>query len=250
MSSDATQNTGRIPSPAAQGPRFNTRRPSDIRRARPWHRYRHHIITLPARLEALSQDLGVPAGGRILDFGCADVPYRGFFGDDVDYVAADLPGNPHATLLLHDDGTVPVPDASFDAVLSTQVLEHVLDPALYLRECARVLRPGGRLLLSTHGIFVYHPDPVDLWRWTSAGLRHVVEDAGLRVVRFEGIIGLLATGIQLVQDAIYWHLPRPVRPVVALCLQTLAALADRLEGDTSRDRNGQVFGLVAEKPAP
>ena len=151
--------------------RYIADRPKDIRRATPWHRYGHHIRTLPARLEALSHDLAVPPGGRVLDYGCAEVPYRGFFAADVDYVAADLPGNPHATLVLDEDGTIPLPDDSFDAVMSTQVLEHVTDPAGYLAECFRVLRPGGRLLLSTHGIFIYHPDPVDLWRWTSGGMR-------------------------------------------------------------------------------
>lgn len=224
-------------------------RPKDLRRATPWHRYSHHIRTLPTRLEDLARDLAVPPRGRVLDYGCADVPYRYFFGPDVDFVAADLEGNPAATLTLNEDATVPTPDGSFDAVMSTQVLEHVADPARYLNECCRVLRPGGRLLLSTHGIFVYHPDPIDHWRWTCAGLRHVVEEAGFEVVRFEGIIGLLATGIQLVQDAVYYHVPRPLRPVLALCLQTLARLADRFEGPGSRDRNGQVFGLVAVKPA-
>ena len=232
-----------------QAAQYVAERPTDIRRARPWHRYRHHIRTLPARLEALSRDLAVPPGGRVLDYGCADVPYRGFFGPDVEFVAADLPGNPHATLTLNPDTTVPVPDGSFDAVLSTQVLEHVADPAAHLAECFRVLRPGGRLLLSTHGIFIYHPDPIDWWRWTCAGLQHVVEEAGFDVVRFEGIIGLLATGIQLAQDAVYHHLPRPLRPLLALCLQTLAALADRLEGPRSRNMNAQVYGLVAAKPA-
>ena len=229
--------------------RYVADRPTDIRRATPWHRYGHHIRTLPARLEALSRELAVPPGGRVLDNGCADLPCSRFFAQHVDFDPADLPGNPHATLTLGDDGSVPAPDGSFDAVMSTQVLEHVPDPPAYLAECFRVLKPGGRLLLSTHGIFIYHPDPIDWWRWTCAGLQHVVEEPGFEVVRFEGIIGLLATGIQLVQDAVYHHLPRPVRPVLALCLQTLAVLADRIEGERSRTMNAQVFGLVAAKPA-
>jgi 2-polyprenyl-3-methyl-5-hydroxy-6-metoxy-1,4-benzoquinol methylase len=203
---------------------------------------------LPARLHALSKDLGVGPGSRILDYGCADVPYRHFFPADAEFVAADLPGNPHATLQLNPDATVPVEADSFDAVVSTQVLEHVADPGLYLAECFRVLRPGGRLLLSTHGMFIYHPDPIDYWRWTCAGLRHVIEDAGFEVVRFEGIIGLIATGLQLVQDGMYYHFPRPLRPLFAFVMQGAVVLADRLQQQSSRDLNAQVFGVVAQKP--
>lgn len=189
--------------------------------------------------------------GRVLDYGCADMPYRRFFEANVEFVGADLPGNPHAMLVLNPDATVPVADASFDSVLSTQVLEHVADPALYLSECFRVLRPGGRLLLSTHGIFVYHPDPVDYWRWTCAGLRHVVETAGLEVEQFEGIIGLTATGLQLVQDSLYYsvRVPQRVKPALAFVMQALVAFADRAQTQASSDLNAQVFALVARKPA-
>ena len=234
---------------AAQQTRFVADRPDDLRRPTRWHRYGHHTRRLPERLEALARELLVPPQGSVLDYGCADVPYRRFFADDVDFVAADIAGNPDATLVLDADGSVPLPDESVDAVMSTQVLEHVPDPAAYLAECVRVLRPGGRLLLSTHGVFVWHPDPIDWWRWTSDGLRHVIEEAGFEVVRFEGVVGLLATGIQLVQDAVYWHVPRVLRPVLALVLQTAMALADRLEGDDGRNRNAQTYALVAAKPA-
>lgn len=185
----------------------------------------------------------------MLDFGCADQPYRRFFAPAVDYVGADLPGNPQASVQIRPDGTVPVDDASVDVVLSTQVLEHVADPAVYLRECHRVLRPGGQLLLSTHGIMVYHPDPVDLWRWTGAGLQRAVADAGFEVERFEGIMGLAATGLQLVQDALWWRLPRVVRPLVALVVQALVALADRAATPEDRRMNALVFALVARRPS-
>jgi SAM-dependent methyltransferase len=229
-------------------PRFHAERPRDLRRATPWHRLSYIVAELPRALERMAAELRVGPDARVLDYGCADVPYRRFFAADAEYLAADLPGNPDATLEIGTDGRVPVEDASVDAVLSTQVLEHVADPALYLAECARVLRPGGRMLLSTHGLMVFHPDPVDYWRWTCDGLRRVVADAGLEIVAFEGIMGVTATGLQLVQDGWYWRLPRRLRPLLALVLQSLIRIADRLEPASSRSLNAMVFALVAEKP--
>jgi SAM-dependent methyltransferase len=71
-----------------------------------------------------------------------------------------------------------IPDESFDVVISTQTLEHVRDPARSISEIRRVLRPGGIALLSTHGVWPYHPVPHDYWRWTHEGLAALVQDAG------------------------------------------------------------------------
>jgi SAM-dependent methyltransferase len=111
-------------------------------------------------------------GKRVLDAGCGDKPYYPFFseraseyvGVDASHPAADL----HAPL-----ERLPVEDASFDIVLCTQVIEHADDPAQVVRELHRVVKPGGRVLASTHGVQLYHPDPVDLWRWTHEGLRRL-----------------------------------------------------------------------------
>lgn len=229
-------------------PEFHQHRPDDLRAARRWQRFAHISRALPRELERLAAELAVGDGDRILDYGCAELPYRRFFPARAEYVAADLPGNPDATVEIAADGTLPVADASFDAVLSTQVLEHVADPATYLAECARVLRPGGRMLLSTHGIMVFHPDPVDYWRWTAAGLERVVSEAGLEVVRLEGVVGLGATGVQLFQESLYYRVPPMLRAPLALVLQALAALADRFESAEARRLNALVFALVAEKP--
>jgi SAM-dependent methyltransferase len=228
--------------------RFVRDRPTDLREAPPWHRYSYYINVFAARLRDLTDGLDVQDGARILDYGCAEAPYRGLFPAEVSFVPADLPGNPDAEIEIRHNGTVPVEDASFDIVLSTQVLEHVRDPRLYLSECFRVLRPGGRMLLTTHGVFVYHPDPVDYWRWTCAGLQRETEEAGFEVERLEGIFGLAATGLQLFQDAFYYHLPRRLRPAAALVMQLLIRAADRLTGPESRRLNASVFAVVACKP--
>lgn len=229
---------------------FNQEPRNWLRSARPWDRLAYITRRLPAAIEQASRELEIAPGMRVLDFGCADKPYRGLFSAELDYVGADIPGNPRADLTLGPDGTLPAPDASFDAVLSTQVLEHVQDPPLYMRECARVLRPGGRLLLSTHGIMVLHPDPVDYWRWTSDGLSYEVERSGLRVISFVGVMGLAATAVQLFQDATLGQLPKALQSPYALLLQSLIALCDRLQSERSRRYNALVYLVVAEKPAP
>jgi SAM-dependent methyltransferase len=114
---------------------------------------------------------------RLLDVGCGEKPYAPLFAPYVtDYVGVDL-ANPAADL----EGTVediPVPDGSFDLVVCTQTLEHAADPARAVRELRRVVAPGGRVLASTHGVQVYHPNPVDLWRWTHAGLERLFMENG------------------------------------------------------------------------
>jgi SAM-dependent methyltransferase len=110
---------------------------------------------------------------RIIDVGCGVKPYYPFFADVAsEYVGVDVVENPAAELLGPVEA-LPVDDASFDVVLCTQVLEHADDPVQAVRELRRVTRPGGRVLASTHGVQVYHPSPVDYWRWTHEGLRRL-----------------------------------------------------------------------------
>jgi SAM-dependent methyltransferase len=118
-----------------------------------------------------------PRRPRLLDVGCGEKPYGSLFAPHVaEHVGVDV-ANPVADL----EGTVeeiPVPDGSFDLVLCTQTLEHAADPARAARELRRVVAPGGRVLASTHGVQVYHPNPDDLWRWTHAGLERLFRENG------------------------------------------------------------------------
>ena len=125
-------------------------------------------------LRAEAQALHAERGPyRVLDVGCGVKPYYPWFEPYVsEYVGLDVPGTPNAEL----EGTIeaiPAEDASFDLVLCTQVLEHCDDPPQGVRELRRVVKESGRVLLSTHGVQVYHPAPHDLWRWTHEGLERL-----------------------------------------------------------------------------
>lgn len=114
------------------------------------------------------------AGARVLDVGCGVKPYYPFFADAASYVGVDVKENVDADLVGSVDA-LPVEDGTFDIVLCTQVLEHVDDPAGAVRELHRATAPGGRVLLSTHGVMLYHPNPQDYWRWTHTGLAFLFE---------------------------------------------------------------------------
>ncbi len=115
---------------------------------------------------------------RVLDVGCGIKPYYPFFAQHAsEYVGVDVVPGPQVDLIGGVE-QLPVADASFDLVICTQVLEHVDDPGLAVRELRRVTAPGGRVLASTHGVQVYHPSPNDLWRWTHAGLGRLFADNG------------------------------------------------------------------------
>jgi SAM-dependent methyltransferase len=192
-----------------------------------------------------------PSGRVLLDLGCGQMPYRDLFAPHVGrYLGADLPGNPAAD--LHFDaasGRVPMPDGSADVVLSTQVLEHVPDPERYLAEAGRLLKPGGLLILGTHGFWMYHPTPTDYWRWTAEGLRLLLERSGWEVVHLHGVLGLAAGALQLLQDAAVARIPRFLRGLLVLLMQPLIRLADSFYSPEGRLRDGCVLLAVA-RPGP
>jgi SAM-dependent methyltransferase len=188
---------------------------------------------------------------RVLDYGCGGMPYRPLIEErwpGISYDGADLSRNTMANVLISEDGTVSAQNDSYDLIVSTQVLEHVTSPPLYLREAKRLLRTGGHLLLSTHGYWMYHPDPTDYWRWTGEGLRKLITEAGFVVQDTLGVGNLAAAGVQLVQDAISARVPGLVRPLYLFMAQRAARLANAtLGGDSKFD--AAIFLVSAFKGA-
>ena len=126
------------------------------------------------------------ARGRLLDCGCGHAPYYGVYRDVVDEaIWVDWHNSAHRNPLLDAEidlnRPLPFADQSFDSVLLTDVLEHVAQSSSLVREIARVLRPGGKLILSVPFYYLVHERPYDYYRYTEFGLRHLCEQAGLRV---------------------------------------------------------------------
>jgi SAM-dependent methyltransferase len=205
------------------------------------------LTLLLDRLQRIVRNDLLPNGERLLDFGCADKPYQWLFQEKfTEYVGADLPGNTRADIAIGALGELPCEADSFDCVLSTQVLEHVVDPKKYLAEARRVLRPRGSLILSTHGIWPYHPDPVDYWRWTIEGLQHEIRKAGFQIMMVQGVFGLESTALQLWQDATYERLPSLLRPTYTRFIQAVIGFIERRQPD-KLSNDASIYLILARK---
>lgn len=73
-------------------------------------------------------------------------------------------------------------DASYDTVFAKQVLEHIPDVGSAMAEAWRILRPGGKFVLSTPFMFMLHEEPHDYHRFSRHGLSYHLETAGFEVV--------------------------------------------------------------------
>ena len=126
--------------------------------------------------------------GEVLDVGCGTKPYETLVPAaryvGLDYDLPDIRAAGVADL-LYDGGRFPIADASFDGVLCTQVLEHVFTPEDFLREIARVLRPGGVLVLTVPFVWDEHSQPHDFGRYSSFGLRALLARTGFEVASLE-----------------------------------------------------------------
>ena len=162
-------------------------------------------------LSELLSRLAAATQGEVFDYGCGGAPYRPLFTHCKRYIAADIQPAPTVDRVLLADGTTGEPSGSYDAVLSTQVLEHIAQPAEYLAECHRILRPGGQLLLTTHGMFEEHGCPFDFQRWTNGGLELLASSSGFRVIESGKFTTELRAFVQLLNQMIL-HLRSPEKP--------------------------------------
>ena len=136
----------------------------------------------------------LPDGSSILDAGAGESVYKKLFSR-CSYKAIDLAVGEsrwNYTNLdyigpLHE---MPIEDEIFDAVLCTQVLEHLEWPRESVKEMHRVLKSGGKLYMTVPMAHPEHQAPYDFFRYTSYGLQSICKHAGFRNIKIIPFGGL------------------------------------------------------------
>ncbi|WP_052476695.1 class I SAM-dependent methyltransferase [Nonlabens marinus] len=139
--------------------------------------------------------------GTLLDFGCGSKPYRKLFNVN-EYVGLDIKesGN-HKTNkevdVYYDGITIPFDSHVFDSIFSSEVFEHVFNLDEVMKEINRVCKMEGKLLITVPFVWDEHEIPYDFGRYTSYGIKHVLEKNGFEVLNLEKSTTFVQTIFQL-----------------------------------------------------
>ena len=192
---------------------------------------------LSGKLTRITLDRFIAAhatGALTLDIGAQNGPYAALFPRRV---ALDIvPGR--GVQVIGDAQALGIGGATVDAVLCTEVLEHLPEPQRAIDEMYRVLRPGGVLILTTRFLFPIHDAPHDYFRYTKYGLRHLLRRFEIVELAEEttavGTLAVLTQRLGMQAETLGWTPLRAAWLLAAQALRPFSFLITREFGDSRR----------------
>lgn len=120
--------------------------------------------------------------GAILDLGGGSGNRYKHFFEKITSLDINPDLNPD---ILGSAEDIPLQDGSIDSILCTQLLEHVPHPQKVFSEMFRVLKPGGKVLITVPQWNELHEEPHDYFRYTNSGICQMSDDAGFKILSIE-----------------------------------------------------------------
>lgn len=187
---------------------------------------------------ALKRNASSYLSGSLIDIGCGTKYYK----DMLEPFVTDHIGLDHAAT-LHDKSNIdlfgtayhiPTKDDAFNSAICTAVLEHLEEPEKALRECFRVLKPGGHAIYSVPFIWHIHEEPRDFYRYSTYGLKYLFEKAGFEIIEIKALSGFWVTFGQLLIYNIYRFNKGPIRwlhflDAIGLLIQFISYILDNID---------------------
>lgn len=176
--------------------------------------------------------------GRLIDIGCGTKPYKYLLAPYVtEHIGIDHKNslNDKSNVDLFGSAyKIPVEDVSFESAICTAVLEHMEEPEEALRECYRVLKPGGVAIYSVPFIWHLHEEPRDFYRFSKYGLKYLFEKVGFEIVELKALSGFWVTFGQLFVYNLYRLNHGPLRwlhiiDIIGLIIQAIVYGLDKID---------------------
>jgi SAM-dependent methyltransferase len=144
--------------------------------------------------------------GKLLDIGCGTKPYQDLCKVD-EYIGLEIDDegnrNHNYADVFYDGKIIPFENNTFDSILSNQVFEHVFNPNDFLKEVNRVTKMGGVILMTVPFVWDEHEQPYDYARYSSFGLKHILNENGFEVIEQRKSNNGLEVIFQLLNDYIF-----------------------------------------------
>lgn len=160
--------------------------------------------------------------GKVLDVGAGEISRYDQYFHASEYVRMDVRHGEKVDIVGSADD-IPLEDETFDAVVCTQVFEHLEHPEKSAKEICRVLKPEGFLLITAPQMNELHEEPYDFFRYTKYGLVSMFESAGFRVEDISQRGGYFSTNAQmriryLIDRFSLYHRPVLGKLIAPFCL--------------------------------
>lgn len=188
-------------------------------------------------------------GKKMLDVGAEKCPYKKYF-KKLKYFSQDIQQNKTQSINFIGDineGLPEIKDGSFDYILCTQVLEHIREPHKVFKEFNRILKPEGRIFLTTHMCYDEHMIPYDYFRFTKYGLAYLGESNGFKLEHISphgGIFQVIARifdtlliKLFLKRDSFFYYLYIAIFTIPIFIFNSLCYLLDFLDREKTMTLN-------------
>lgn len=197
-----------------------------------------------------------PADALVLDAGAGECGHKAFFSGkkyiSIDFAEGDASYNYKNLSIIGDLHKLPFRDNVFGVAINIVVLEHLREPKDALKELCRVIKPGGLLYIKVPFCWEEHQGPYDFFRFTSFGLRYLLEASKFEVVSIEPIGGFfwllgrrLMGVLQFFQQGWKYIFFALLAPIFGLFLPLACYYLDRFD----KERNYTMGYLcIAKKP--
>ncbi len=157
----------------------------------------HHSMVERYIINLVKTEIRNNGKGSVLDIGCGEKPFFTDLEKQVDfYTGLDHPQTQHAKKYIDVFGLaekLPFGPEKYDLVILTQVLEHVEEPKIVLKEINCVLKHNGVLIVSFPFLYPVHEAPRDFYRYTGYGIKYLAEETGFVIDKIEPVSGFWIT---------------------------------------------------------